>query len=204
MAAQRIPDRTTRLTRKVVTAIRFRMEASMGALSVRAAALADRTNFITDSVLATWLKRGEELRMQGFCSADEQLAEYEQMCLTLVELDGVVASRTLLLAGEAMEDILVSRDAKTAPCRVALIKHVQQSLGGDKFVTRQIVEHRGGELDFSQQQMDMLSRAQLERYEEILKLRAALAVELREMISSTSRREDDAGSVSGADPSQLH
>lgn len=179
-----LPFGAKKLTPRLVAAIRCRMEAAMGALSVRAAALADTKNGVTDLVLAVWLTRGEELRAQGLSSADEHLPEYDRLCATLVELDGAVASRALLLAGEAMEDILVSRDIRTTPARVTLIKHVQASLGGDKFVPRQIVEHRSGDLDFTQVQMDALSPRQLERYEQIVRQRAALAEELRQLFTS--------------------
>ncbi len=188
MGAPTFIDRAKKLSRKLVDAARVRMEASMGALSVRAALLADTRNGVTDVVISQWMQRGEELRVEGLSSTDEHLPEYDQLCLLLVELDTTCGSRALQLAGEAMEDILRSRDSRTAGARVTLIKHVQASLGGDRFVQRQIVEHRGGDLDFSQAQMDALSREELVRYEEIVKLRATLADELRAMANAIANR----------------
>lgn len=188
MGAPTFIDRAKKLSRKLVDAARVRMEASMGALSVRAALLADTRNGVTDVVISQWMQRGEELRVEGLSSTDEHLPEYDQLCLLLVELDTTCGSRALQLAGEAMEDILRSRDSRTAGARVTLIKHVQASLGGDRFVQRQIVEHRGGDLDFSQAQMDALSREELVRYEEIVKLRATLADELRAMANAIASR----------------
>lgn len=181
-------DRAKKLSRKLVDAARLRMESSMGALSVRAALLADTRSGVTDVVISQWMQRGEELRVENLSSADEHLPEYDRLCLLLVELDTTCGSRALQLAGEAMEDLLRSRDVRTAGPRVALIKHVQASLGGDRFVQRQIVEHRVGDLDFSQAQMDALSREELLRYEEIVKQRAALADELRAMASLVASR----------------
>lgn len=160
------------------------MQASMGSLSIRQALLMDPKAGITDLVISQWMTRGEELRVEGLHSEDKHLPEHDQLCLALVELDTTASSRVLQLAGEALEHELLSRDPRTASVRATLIKHVQASLGGDRFVQRQIVEHRGGELDFTQAEMDLLSRPALERYEVIMRERAALADELRAMIAA--------------------
>jgi len=174
------------LTAALVRRAEFRMKHGGGLVSVRQALIVDDAG-VTDLDIAKWLERGEALRVKGIASQSREVTEHERLCVRLCELDSARYVPTLIKAGEAMQEILVSTDPRAMGAKVRLISKLVDLTAPPPGV------EDARTVGWSQDDMDALTRAELRELDKIREAKASLhARETAIMLSARARREAEA------------
>ena len=165
------------LTRKLVEAVRVRLEHSLALLSVRRALLYDPRAGVTDRDVARWLARGSEIEASGAVAE----TEHDRLCVELARMDTARGGGELVRAGMAARRILDSRDPRAYGAQVRLIALLRQA-----FADPETGEQRG--VGVSQEDMDALPAEQLERVEALLAERARISREIESIFEAVRRQ----------------
>lgn len=167
-----------KLTKLIVNTAVLRMQVAMTGLSITRALTMHACPLISARQAGSWIDTGREYAARGLSSDDADLPEETRLCLRLYEADSKVAGEAQLKVGQAKRRILESEDPKMAGAQVQLIKHIDQALAPELFTPRSVVRHEGAptsQFTFTQEQLDLLTRDELELIDTWVAERAALA-----------------------------
>lgn len=180
-----------KLTKLIVEAAITRMELALTGLSVTRALGMHANPLISGRQAGAWIDHGKEAAARGHTSDEDDLDEHTRLCLRLYEADNKTTGDALMRVGRAKARILDSEDPKVAGAQVTLIRHLDQALAPELFTPRAIVRHEQpvtSTVAFTQDQLDLLSRDELESLDRMTEQRAELADAMIALVRGAEQR----------------
>lgn len=180
-----------KITQDIVDAAILRMQVAYTGLSITRALTLSARPIISGRQAGAWLDVGRDLAARGLTSDNDDLTEEQRLCLRIFEADGRVSGEAMMKAGQAKRRILESEDPKMAGPQVNLIKHIDQALAPELFTPRQVVRHEvaGSQFTLSQDDIDVLSRDEVEELERLVRVRADAADAILALVKQAKTRQ---------------